>query len=1211
MHHFPSKIAMLLVTAMCVAFVDAQGTEQSNWPQWRYDAGRDGTSPDALAETLHLQWVRQLPEPQRAWPKQLDDHGKLAFDVSYEPVAAAGLLFVPSMVTDSVTAYDLQSGEQRWRYDTDGPVRLAPAYDQGRLYVASDDGHLYCLDAASGELRWRFRAAPSRRTVLGNQRLISVWPVRGAPVVHEGIVYFAAGVWPFEGAYVHALDAESAEVVWQHSGTGNYSSDAYSEAARSFSTISPQGYLAVDGDRLIVSGGRTTPAVFDRHTGELLQFDRVHGRLGGYAVSASADRYLLPLDHCQIQTGDQTHDSRQWSERVDGQVWRLLAADQRLIAVTEKGEIHVFGPEQREPIVHTFHPRAMSEVRDEWTTRATQLLEDTGARSGYALVFGIGTGRLLDELLAQSDLHITAFDPDLEKVQSFRDRYVQTGLYGTRVSVQQGDALTVQLPPYIASLIVSEDVEAAGIDHGEAFAQALFHPLRPYGGVAYLVLPEKHQTAWDDAVHNAALDGAKLHQADGVARLARPDALPGSDSWTHQYANAANTAYSGDGRVKAPLGVAWFGGTTNEKTLPRHMFGPLPQVVAGHLILLGVDHISARCVYTGRQVWSVELPSVGEFFTSPAHEQQYQPGQRVYFPSHHGANFVGSSFVSTPDSVYVVHMDRCLRLDLMTGEMLGEFHLPARDDLHDMLDQPSNSYAAQVTTPSDRRWGHISTSGDLLIVAAYPHIYEQRPDRPDLATPRGENHIVVERDVPWHWNATSSEYLLVMDRRTGQIQWVHQARHGFRHNAIATAGEQTFVIDHVSEEIWNWLQRRGLQPDEKPEIKAIDLQSGLVRWTYDQHVFGTWLSYSEKHDVLIQSGRPGGRSMLPDEPREEILALRGSDGSLLWQRRERFSHGPLALHEDQRRILPISLDLLTGEPVLRQHPLTEEEIPWSFDANKRCGTQNVSTHLLTFRSSMASYHDLVTESGTANLAGVRAGCTNNMITADGLLNVPDYTRTCSCAYQLQTSFGLVHLPEVEMWTTNTYDDPAPGSIRRVGLNFGAPGSRIEDGLMWLNHPPREHLKTPSVPVTLETTNGQPPRWFQGHSLQILAEPNEPSWVAANGVEGVRRVRLQGLFHEGGQDHSTRYTVRLHFAELEHIQPGQRLFAVRLQDQTVLESLDIVQAAGEPRRVHVLQFEQVEVDSDGTLVLDLVPLDGSIHPPLICGLEARLEEETHQ
>jgi outer membrane protein assembly factor BamB len=50
---------------------------------------------------------------------------------------------------------------------------------------------------------------PSERKLLGNGRLISTWPVRGGPVVADGRVYFAAGVWPFEGVFVYALDAET------------------------------------------------------------------------------------------------------------------------------------------------------------------------------------------------------------------------------------------------------------------------------------------------------------------------------------------------------------------------------------------------------------------------------------------------------------------------------------------------------------------------------------------------------------------------------------------------------------------------------------------------------------------------------------------------------------------------------------------------------------------------------------------------------------------------------------------------------------------------------------------------------------------------------------------------------------------------------------------------------------------------------------------
>ena len=58
-------------------------------------------------------------------------------------------MFVPSMVTDSVTALDTDSGAELWKFFADGPVRLAPVARDGRVYFVSDDGHLY--DLATGE----------------------------------------------------------------------------------------------------------------------------------------------------------------------------------------------------------------------------------------------------------------------------------------------------------------------------------------------------------------------------------------------------------------------------------------------------------------------------------------------------------------------------------------------------------------------------------------------------------------------------------------------------------------------------------------------------------------------------------------------------------------------------------------------------------------------------------------------------------------------------------------------------------------------------------------------------------------------------------------------------------------------------------------------------------------------------------------------------
>jgi hypothetical protein len=41
-------------------------------------------------------------------------------------------------------------------------------------------------------LFWKFRGGPSDSKILGNQLLISTWPGRGAPVITDGKVFFAA-----------------------------------------------------------------------------------------------------------------------------------------------------------------------------------------------------------------------------------------------------------------------------------------------------------------------------------------------------------------------------------------------------------------------------------------------------------------------------------------------------------------------------------------------------------------------------------------------------------------------------------------------------------------------------------------------------------------------------------------------------------------------------------------------------------------------------------------------------------------------------------------------------------------------------------------------------------------------------------------------------------------------------------------------------------
>src|SRR5205823_11870477 len=151
------------------------------------------------------------------------------------------------------------------------PVRYAPAGWRDDVYFTSDDGHLYCLEVATGKLRWKVPGAPRDRRILGNGRLISTWPARGAPVVADGTVYFAASIWPFMGIFIHAVDARTGKVVWTNSGDGSiYMKQPHN--SESFASVAPQGPLVVVGDVLLLPGGRSVPACYDRKTGKMLRY---------------------------------------------------------------------------------------------------------------------------------------------------------------------------------------------------------------------------------------------------------------------------------------------------------------------------------------------------------------------------------------------------------------------------------------------------------------------------------------------------------------------------------------------------------------------------------------------------------------------------------------------------------------------------------------------------------------------------------------------------------------------------------------------------------------------------------------------------------------------------------------------------------------------------------------------------------------------------
>ena len=59
----------------------------------------------------------------------------------------------------------------------------------------------------------------------------------------------------------------------------------------------------------------------------------------------------------------------------------------------------------------------------------------------------------------------------------------------------------------------------------------------------------------------------------------------------------------------------------------------------------------------------------------------------------------------------------------------------------------------------------------------------------------------------------------------------------------------------MSKQKTDWLKRRGIVNSEIPSLYAFDLRTEEMIWSNTDNIFGTWLSYSVEHDMVIEAVR--------------------------------------------------------------------------------------------------------------------------------------------------------------------------------------------------------------------------------------------------------------------------------------------------------------------------------------------------------------------
>ncbi len=997
-------VRSLILLAMVELALSVPTASGADWPMYRGDAQRSARTAQPLSVPLALVWKHQAADaPRPAWPRNT----RMQFDRVFQVVAAGDRILFGSSADGTVTALEADSGRVSWRFCTDAPVRFAPALWQDRAFVASDDGWLYALQLSDGTLLWKVRGGPDARSVLGNEAMISRWPARGGPVVCDDVVYFAAGIWPSEGIFIYALDAATGGVRWQNVDSGAIYMPQPHPTAEARSGVAAQGYLAVAGDRLFVPTGRAVPACFDRHTGAFqyfhlqqygqngealamvvndvffnggLAFDVAQGtaigKLGPGQLAASTagvvrtagttvaeyvwreeekpdrkgepetvrtlvatwSRDGVPAAHTMATAGSQVIlggtdrivlvDSAAqdvvWEAPVEGTACGLAVCGGQLLASTDRGAIYCFvsaaaaAPSSPAGSA-TLAAADQSGASPAADQAADLILQRTGVQAGYCLDLGCGTGDLA--LAQRANLQIVAVDPDAENVRRARERLAAAGLYGTRVTVQQRDLADTGYPAYFADLIVSgrsleRDVEAA-------VAQEAARMLRPCGGVR----------CW-----------GRADQLDIVTR----GALEGAGSWTHQYADAANTVNSGDALVRGALGMLWF--RDLDFDVPsRHGRAPAPLAAEWRLIHEGLDGLVAVNAYNGRELWRYSIPNVLKAY----HGDELM-----------GVAGTGSNMCIGGERLYVASDHRCAQLDIATGQVTAEFTTAAGTD------------------GRARPWGYLAWSDGLL-----------------FGTSANPEHIVTYRYLDRGGDMTQlfteSTELFAIDTQAGSRLWTYQADNSLRHNAIAVAAGRVYVIDRP-QAVFDRVKKPEAKAHPPGKLVALDARTGQVLWTNTDNIYGTVLAVSAVHGVVLMAYQPTA-FRLDSEFGGRMAAFSAGDGKRLWDIEAKYASRP-TINDRTIYVQGGAWDLLTGQP-----------LPFEFKRSYGCGILAGSRHMLVFRSATLGYYDLSGARTTENYGGIRPGCWINALPAGGLVLLPDATAGCECSYLNKSWIALAPL----------------------------------------------------------------------------------------------------------------------------------------------------------------------------------------------------------
>ena len=1068
----------------CLVLLSLQLSIAEDWPTYMHDNRRSGVSAEDLPDSLYTQWLYSAKnKPQPAWPepaitdywhRETDIKPRVIYDRAYHTVSAGDNVYFGSTADDKVYCLDAKTGRENWTFFAEAPVRLAPTLWDNYVLAGSDDGSLYCLNSSTGQLVWTKNPAANRRKILGNERMISISPVRSGVLVDNNTAYFASGMFPNEGVELYAINPRNGGEIWKQTELD----------------ISPQGFLLASQDKLYVPTGRTTPHVFDRKSGKKIgQFDGdggtyalLHedeliyggGDLGNLNVKSdnakdfiasfngqqmvvqgniaylrsdneisavnrnvyfknykkwakisgnksnlaealwdmrerrklapiekyaeidnkiaglveeiftvesaqkeleesgilwkypTGNTFIMVLAGGKLYVGGEDQllclnaatGKKVWRKNIDGSVYGVAAANGRLFASTDNGNIYCFAGEKNKTNLITSNiekPFKNNRLSKKYANTAKEILKQSGVKKGVCLIIDSELGQLAYELAKQSDLQIIGIEENIENVEKARQSLDKAGLYGHRVAFIHGDLEKLPFTKQFANLVVADNsLKGLPVTPESEIARVV----KPYGGIALLQLGPNEK--W-----NAA--GWSTVNSDVQWAMLKKGRLENAGEWTHLYANPANTACSLD-PLKGPLQIQWFGRPGPRKIINRHSRPMSTLFKDGRLFIPADERVIAVDAYNGTLLWEQEVPN-----------------SRIL-----GALKDCGHMAVTNDVIYVASEEKCQAFNVADG--VNNITL----------------MAPQLFSDSKRDWGYLAVVDDQIFGSGKR---------------KGSSFSVLGR-----FNCTQfegdfremvmSDYLFSLDRNTGKELWRY--KNGVVFNNTITVGDDfLYLIESRNKTATSDPDGR-LRVDEFCEtgtfLVKLNKRTGQMVWEkWVEYPFSQIMYLLNSNGVLLTTGSFNKGKFVhyalyayDCDTGDKIWEQSYQGGTSRWDNRSDKStiggsHGEQWQHpviiENRVYLPPYNFDLSTGKR--GENFLTR--------GGGGCGGLSGSSSFLFARGSNPRIYDITKkhEQGTPITRVNRPGCWINIIPAGNIVSIPESSSGCTCDYPIQTSFVFV------------------------------------------------------------------------------------------------------------------------------------------------------------------------------------------------------------